>query len=47
MFIILYFWDCQSLVWAMKNPGGLGYIREYTTQLCPDHKKPLLYKDPY
>ncbi len=29
-----------------ENPGCLGYIGDYTTQLCGHYHKPL-YKDPY
>ena len=29
-----------------KNPGCLGYIGDYTTQLCGGYNKPL-YKDPW
>ena len=24
-----------------KSPGCLGYVRDYTTQLCGDYKKPV------
>ena len=31
----------EGLRWGMKKPGCLGYIGDYTTQLCSDYRKSL------